>query len=103
MGLYGVKKSLSKCIFLLSFSFSKENALSLGLDVKDTLTKFQVPTNLSLVICLMEVIVVISCRCTRQFLSVDNVLCIVPFTGEHLITEVILSFNLRKKGVRYVI
>lgn len=60
-------------------------------------TKFQNPTNLCLVNCLMKVIVVISCCCPRDCLSLHNVLCIVPFTAVHIIAEVILSFNLRTK------
>ena len=54
----------------------------------------QVCTHLSCVMCLMKVIVAKSFRCPGHFLSIDNVLCIVPFTGERLITEVILSFDL---------
>lgn len=52
--------------------------------------------------CLMKVIVVISCCGPGHFLSFDNVLCIVPFTAVHLITEVILSFDLKQHMFNYV-
>lgn len=58
-----------------------------------TVTKLQV--HLTAVMCLMKVIVSISCCGPRHCLPIDNVLCIVPFTGEHLITKVILSFYLK--------
>lgn len=41
------------------------------------MTNFQDPTYLSLVMCLMEVIVTISCCGPGHFLSIDNVLCIM--------------------------
>lgn len=50
--------------------------------------------HLTPVLCFMKVIVAISFCGPGHFLSVDYVLCVVPFAGEHLITEVILDFNL---------
>lgn len=42
----------------------------------------------------MKIIVVISRGSPGYCLPLDNILCIVPFAGVHLITEVILGFNL---------
>lgn len=42
----------------------------------------------------MKIIVVISRGGPGYCLPLDNILCIVPFAGVHLITEVILGFNL---------
>lgn len=41
----------------------------------------------------------ISCCCSSDCFSVDNILRVVPFTGEHLVTEVILGFSLRMQHV----
>lgn len=50
--------------------------------------------HLSRVMTLMKIIVAISRRGPGHFLPIDDILSIVPFTAVHLITEVILDFNL---------
>lgn len=55
----------------------------------------QVSAHPSLVICHVKVIVTVttvSCCCPLHCVSIDNVLSIVPFTGEHVITDGILGF-----------
>lgn len=46
------------------------------------------------VVCFVKVIVSVASCGPGGLLSLNNALCVVPFAGEHLITEVILNLNL---------
>ena len=95
---------------LLCHSLKPKACGSVGSKKKKLLNKFPfllryfvVLTNLSRSLYLVKVVVVVIWCCAGHFLSVDDVLCIIPFTVERLITEVILSFWLRAKvKIRFI-
>lgn len=47
----------------------------------------------------MEVVVSVPGRGSGSFLSLDDALSVVPFAGEHLITDVVLNFDLKKESL----
>lgn len=53
----------------------------------------------SSVFCFLKVVVSVPRRGSGSFLSSDDALSVVPFAGEHLITDVVLNFDLKKESL----